>query len=186
MKNKNREDAKKNNAQNRKMRHENRARFSNGHNEHHGSSAAGIAHAKRFLALKLVRIVTYSKLLLRFDCMEREDDADLVLRKYEKEIVLERVQEIGEPAKLFTPVVFSEHTHDLAPSISPRELLSDIEDKKMYKEIRKFYESNTAMHKLILRMQKDILEAKPENILDFLADEWFAEKNHKRLRQMFY
>ena len=86
----------------------------------------------------------------------------------------------------FVPLVFSKNTHDKVPSISPREPLADLEDKALFKDMRRFSQSNISMHKLVLQLQKDVLISKPENILDFLADEWFAEKNHKKLKQMFY
>lgn len=86
----------------------------------------------------------------------------------------------------FDRLELNEHTHDRLPSISPREPLEDVEDKKLHREMKRFSQENVSMSKLILQMQKDILAAKPDNILDYLVDVWFADSNYKARRRQFY
>lgn len=77
---------------------------------------------------------------------------------------------------------FVEADHKI-PSISPRDRLSYIEDKVFWKQMRKFELDSTYLSKLIMLMKMEIITKKPDNIVDFLVDEFFSEKNQMELRK---
>jgi hypothetical protein len=68
-------------------------------------------------------------------------------------------------------------------SISPRDSLSYIDDKKAWKEHSKFLKENPALARLISLMEYSILEVKPKNIAEFLAIEFFGQSNQIKLRR---
>jgi hypothetical protein len=68
-------------------------------------------------------------------------------------------------------------------SISPRDSLSYIDDKRAWKEHSKFLKENPGLSKLISLMEYSVLEVKPKNIAEFLAMEFFGESNQVKLRR---
>lgn len=80
-------------------------------------------------------------------------------------------------------LVFNESTRDKEPSVSPRDRLSLQSDKRYLKEVERFREKNANFHKLMIMMHTEILRVKPENILDFLAEEYFSDENEPTLRK---
>ncbi len=92
------------------------------------------------------------------------------------------VDEIVAPSLNVEPAVFNATTHDLFPSISPRDTLEYIEDKKQLKAVDKFFDTNKLINKFVILLQSEILKAKPKNILEFIVNEFFSEMNIKRLK----
>ena len=78
---------------------------------------------------------------------------------------------------------FDETTRNKEPSISPRDRLSQQSDKRYLKEVERFREKNTNFHKFLIMMHTEILRRKPDNILDFLAEEYFSLANEPALRK---
>lgn len=78
--------------------------------------------------------------------------------------------------------VFNGKTREKVPSISPRDKLSYTSDKKYTKEIERFHEKNPLAHKFIVMLHSQILAVKPENICDYLAEEFFSEANEAKIR----
>ncbi|RYH16060.1 hypothetical protein EON65_30705 [archaeon] len=70
------------------------------------------------------------------------------------------------------------------PSISPRDRLSYQDDKKTYKELNKYLKSNTDLYLLIQLMEEEILKNKPDDIVKFLAEDFFTERKQLALRKM--
>lgn len=69
------------------------------------------------------------------------------------------------------------------PSISPRDRLSYQDDKRLLKELRRFQSETPCVSKLVYLMQMAILRSKPENIVLFLCEEFFSERNQMQLRK---
>jgi hypothetical protein len=80
------------------------------------------------------------------------------------------------------PIEFNSTTHDLLPSISPRDKLEHIEDRKLLKTQNKFLDSNRLLNKFTILLQAEILKAKPDNILDFIIEEFFSDENIKKIK----
>jgi hypothetical protein len=74
--------------------------------------------------------------------------------------------------------------NDPVPSVSPRDNLSYKEDKKAWKDLKAFDEKNGGFNKLIFEMRLSILHHKPDDILNFIIEDFFAERNLKRLRDL--
>jgi len=102
------------------------------------------------------------------------EDAELA-RKAQEE--LERIE---RERTFLEPLVFNETTRDEMPSISPRDQLSYKSDKKAEKETLRFFEKNPTAAKLAVLLQVEILKKKPENILAFILDEFFADEEKVR------
>ena len=56
---------------------------------------------------------------------------------------------------LFEPAIFNSTTHNSYPSVSPRENLSYVGDKKSLKEIKTFLETNKKLNKLVILIATD-------------------------------
>jgi hypothetical protein len=69
-------------------------------------------------------------------------------------------------------------------SISPRDKLSFIDDKKPWKENTKFLESSKTLNHLTRMLQTEIVRCKPDDILAFINDEFFSLENQTKLRQV--
>ena len=67
-------------------------------------------------------------------------------------------------------------------SISPRGVLPYLEDRKQAEQTRIFLQS-PFLPKLLVIIRTKILARKPDNILDYLVDEFFAVKNERQLRE---
>jgi hypothetical protein len=69
-------------------------------------------------------------------------------------------------------------------SMSPRERLSYVEDKKQWKDNNKFLAGNSNLNKLTRMLQTEVIRCKPNNILDFINDEFFSLENQTSLRNI--
>lgn len=74
--------------------------------------------------------------------------------------------------------------YDKLPSISPRDKLSYVEDKKLWKDLNKFRSDNPKLHILLMEMEVAILKSKPASITHFLSNEFFSDINQLRLREI--
>lgn len=69
------------------------------------------------------------------------------------------------------------------PSISPRDKLSYMDDKKAWKEQMQYQENLAALNVLLSELETAILVAKPADIPAFIVDEFFNERNQINLRK---
>jgi hypothetical protein len=74
-------------------------------------------------------------------------------------------------------------TRDPMPSVSPRDQLSYVGDKKPLKDITKFREKNVTLNKFFLRLNSEILENKPDNIIKWVDRYFFSDSNVAKLRR---
>ena len=79
---------------------------------------------------------------------------------------------------------FDDFEGELPKSISPRDKLSYVEDKKVYKEAEKFMRKNEGIYLMIRMMKTEVLRVKPDNVLDFINDEFFSLENQTKWRNM--
>ena len=82
----------------------------------------------------------------------------------------------------FPSAVYDDFIANYPISISPRDKLSFIDDKKQWKETNRFLSNNSNLNKLTRILQTEIVRCKPENILNFINDEFFSLENQTRLR----
>lgn len=87
--------------------------------------------------------------------------------------------ELGFPSSVYDDFIANNEI-----SNSPRDKLSFIDDKKQFKETNKFLRKNANLTKLTRILQTEIIRCKPENILDFINDEFFSLANQTRLRNI--
>jgi hypothetical protein len=91
----------------------------------------------------------------------------------------------SDPLQVALPIVpYDEVAAHGAVSISPRERLSYVDDKKQWKENNRFVAGNSNLNKLTRMLQTEIIRCKPKNILDFINDEFFSLENQTRLRNI--
>ena len=77
---------------------------------------------------------------------------------------------------------FNKLTRDPMPSVSPRDNLSYIQDKKRLKEFEKFQEKHPELNRLLIMLRADILRHQPKDILKYAVKDFFAESNQAKLR----
>ena len=82
----------------------------------------------------------------------------------------------------FEPTKFNELTHNQLPSISPREFLPYEEDSRIWKSQTRFSNANNLLYKFVILLQSEILRAKPDDILDFIVNDFFSVENIKNLK----
>ena len=100
----------------------------------------------------------------------------------------ERLKAEAEEEARYKHVVqldLNQTTRDPMPSISPRDQLSYVPDKKVLKEISKFKERTPNMEKFMLKLRSDILRAKPDNIVKWVDRHFFSEANIAKMRREF-
>lgn len=85
----------------------------------------------------------------------------------------------------FPSTVYDEYIQNNPLSISPRDKLSFVDDKKQWKETTRYLAGNTDLNKLTRMIQTEVIRCKPDNILDFINDEFFSLENQTRLRHIF-
>lgn len=68
-------------------------------------------------------------------------------------------------------------------SISPRDKLSYVEDKRMWKENEKFEQDHPGIPRFLSLMQLAIMENKPADIVHFIVNDFLSETNQIRLRK---
>lgn len=93
-----------------------------------------------------------------------------------------------EPKQLVhvNPTVFDESTRVRMPSISPRDPIEAISDKKVQKKNEKYLANQPRLGAFIRDMQLAIIENKPEDIVKYLADEYFAKHRLGELHVVYY
>lgn len=70
------------------------------------------------------------------------------------------------------------------PSISPRDQLSYVDDKKTLRELSKYQASKQKeLMTLLTLMKMDILKNKPQDIVTFLVESFFSESKELQLRK---
>ena len=77
---------------------------------------------------------------------------------------------------------FNKLTRDPMPSVSPRDNLSYVQDKKHLKEFDKFQEKHPELDRLLIMLRADILRHQPKDILKYTTKEFFSESNQPKLR----
>jgi hypothetical protein len=75
--------------------------------------------------------------------------------------------------------------HADLPSVSPRDKLSYVDDKKGWKEQQQYEENFRLLNVLMTEMESFILINKPKDILSYLINDFFGGKNEKKLREIF-
>ena len=85
----------------------------------------------------------------------------------------------------FPSVVYDEFIANNPVSISPRDKLSFVDDKKKWKETKRYVQNNAHLNKLTRMIQTEIIRCKPDNVLDFINDEFFSLENQTKLRNIF-
>ena len=94
--------------------------------------------------------------------------------------------ELKDLAITLPTLVYDDFNSDIpAISISPRDKLSFIDDKKEYKKHHKYLDSNKDLYRFSRIIQTEIIKNKPQNILDFINDEFFSLENQQKLRLLF-
>jgi len=88
-------------------------------------------------------------------------------------------------APIIPRLEFSKTTRNKMPSISPRDKLSYQSDKKYTKEIDKYHEKSGQVHKFMVLLYAHIISVKPDNIADYLAEEYFVESRMAELKKEF-
>lgn len=75
--------------------------------------------------------------------------------------------------------------HSDFPSISPRDKLSYVEDKKTWKEMEQFSSSasDVKLQHFVSMLQHNVLVQKPADVLDFILDNFLSPQNRPILRQ---
>lgn len=68
-------------------------------------------------------------------------------------------------------------------SISPRDRLSYIDDRKAWKEFEKFEGDRVSFARLMHRLQKAVIDNKPADIVEFVALQFFSPENQIELRR---
>lgn len=92
----------------------------------------------------------------------------------------------GAPFELaFPSTVYDEFIANNPVSISPRDKLSFVDDKKQWKDNKRYIQNNTNLNRLTRMLQTEIIRCKPDNILEFINDEFFSLENQTRLRNIF-
>lgn len=79
---------------------------------------------------------------------------------------------------------YDEFDGELPKTVSPRDRLSYVDDKKTLKEMDKFFERNSGIHHMIRLMKTEIMRKQPDNILDFIIDDFFSLENQTKLRNI--
>lgn len=72
---------------------------------------------------------------------------------------------------------------DAHPPISPRDKLSYVDDKKVWKEFNGFNEDHPELDRFVMLMHTAIFRDKPRDIVKYLATEFFADHNQIKLRK---
>lgn len=83
-------------------------------------------------------------------------------------------------------ILYDEYILNNAVSISPRDKLEFVNDAKQAKETSKYLRNNANLNKLTRMIQTEVIRCKPNNILDFINDEFFSLENQTRLRNIIH
>lgn len=85
----------------------------------------------------------------------------------------------------FPSTIYDDYIKNNTLSISPRDKLSFIDDKKQWKNTTRYLAGNADLNKFTRMIQTEVIRCKPDNILDFINDEFFSLENQPRLRGIF-
>ena len=113
---------------------------------------------------------------------EREQERLQAIREEEERLRVEE-EERAWNAPLIPRLVLNDKTRVKMPSVSPRDKLSYTSDKRYHKELERFHEKNPSLHKFLVMIHQQIITIKPENILDYLAEEYVTEENVALLKK---
>lgn len=116
-----------------------------------------------------------TKLKSRSRDVEEDDD----------EAVNEQLPQSPSFELAFPSSVYEDFIANNPVSISQRDKLSFVDDKKQWKETTRYVQKNINLNKLTRMLQTEIIRCKPENILDFINDEFFSLENQTKLRNIF-
>mmetsp|Transcript_17976 Transcript_17976/g.39863 ORF Transcript_17976/g.39863 Transcript_17976/m.39863 type:complete len:124 (+) Transcript_17976:14-385(+) len=98
------------------------------------------------------------------------------------------VQSLVESESLtlaFPSAMYEENASNNPMSISPRDQLSLIDDKRLYRETVKFLDKSDAVQRFVRMLQVEVLRRKPADVLAFINDEIFSLENQSKLRVSF-
>jgi len=85
----------------------------------------------------------------------------------------------------FPSSMYDDYNSSVPMSISPRDNLSFIDDKKDCRANRTFLERHHRQLSTLTRyLQTEIMRRKPDDIVDFLNDEFFSLENQSKLRML--
>lgn len=111
---------------------------------------------------------------------EQKEELEAARREEEARLAAEAAEEARY--KHVLQLDFNAFTRESMPSVSPRDQLSYVQDKKTFKEVTKFRESHPELNRLLIMLRAEILLKQPKDIVKFVEREFFAEKNEKKLR----
>jgi hypothetical protein len=78
--------------------------------------------------------------------------------------------------------LYEEYASNQPVSISPRDQLSLVEDKRLWKETHKFLDKSDAVQQFVTLLQTEVLRHKPADVLGFINDHFFSLENQSKLR----
>lgn len=80
-------------------------------------------------------------------------------------------------------VEFNECTRLPNPSISPRQALEYASDRKSHAATSEFIQSNPSLKLFLSELKIATMRDKPDDILDYLVDEFFSERNQVYIKE---
>jgi hypothetical protein len=111
---------------------------------------------------------------------EEKEELEALKKQEEARLAAEAAEEARY--KHVTKLDFNKLTRDPMPSVSPRDSLSYVQDKKGLKEFDKFQEKTPELNRLLIMLRADILRHQPKDIIKYAVKEFFSEKNEPKLR----
>lgn len=82
-------------------------------------------------------------------------------------------------------VYLDQSFQDSQPSISPREKLSYIDDRKYSKDINKFIFNHKFLFKLVSLMEQEVIKNKPDDIVEFILENIFSLEKISETKRFF-
>jgi hypothetical protein len=96
---------------------------------------------------------------------------------------IDNVEDIDDEDDLDDDDVNHIQPNDVVPSVSPRDKLSYLDDRKTWKDCAKFRTEQTSLDVLLMLMHRAILKDKPVDIVSYLATDFYADCRHIELRR---
>jgi hypothetical protein len=115
--------------------------------------------------------------------LTKEQKEELEAARKEEEARLAAEAEEEARYKHVLQLDFNAFTRESMPSVSPRDQLSYVQDKKTLKDVTKFRESHPELNRLLIMFRAEILLKQPKDIVKYAEREFFAEKNEGTLRK---
>lgn len=69
-------------------------------------------------------------------------------------------------------------------AISPRDNLCYVDDRRVLKDLKKFYAEHDTAHLLAIDMMNSIVRDKPSDVVQYVADTYFGTENLKYLKAL--